>query len=293
MELVEAEPDAGLGNGGLGPAGRLFHRFAGHDANPCPRLRPALRVRHVPPGDQGRLPGREPRQLAAPPRPLGGGALRRHRAKSSSTPPFKVQSGVARLVPNHPVTLRGIPYRPPHRRLRRQDHQLAALVGSRSAELLRFGRVQPRRFLRLGTRQGHGRKPDRVSSIRTTPLPPAAGCASARSISWSPARWPTSCAASAQSNNDWHALPDKVAIQLNDTHPSLAVAELMRILLDEARTGLGRGLGSHRANAWPTPTTRCCPKPWRNGRSSLFELVLPRHLEIIYEINRRFLKRCR
>ena len=37
--------------------------------------------------------------------------------------------------------------------------------------------------------------------------------------------------------NDWHVLPDKVAIQLNDTHPSLAVAELMRILLDDAKLG--------------------------------------------------------
>ena len=38
-------------------------------------------------------------------------------------------------------------------------------------------------------------------------------------------------------SNDWHALPDKVAIQLNDTHPAMAVAELMRILLDEAHLG--------------------------------------------------------
>jgi starch phosphorylase len=38
-------------------------------------------------------------------------------------------------------------------------------------------------------------------------------------------------------NADWKSLPDKVAIQLNDTHPSMAVPELMRILLDEARLG--------------------------------------------------------
>src|SRR5208283_2172614 len=38
-------------------------------------------------------------------------------------------------------------------------------------------------------------------------------------------------------NSDWHALPDKVAIQLNDTHPTLTVAELMRLLLDDAHLG--------------------------------------------------------
>ena len=52
---------------------------------------------------------------------------------------------------------------------------------------------------------------------------------------------------------------------------------------------LGPGLGPHRNGPWPTRTTRCCPRPWRNGRSRWFEMLLPRHLEIIYEINRRLL----
>ena len=47
--------------------------------------------------------------------------------------------------------------------------------------------------------------------------------------------------------NAWHALPDKVAIQLNDTHPAMAVAELMRLLLDQA------GLGWE--EAWDLTTT--------------------------------------
>ena len=61
-------------------------------------------------------------------------------------------------------------------------------------------------------------------------------------------------------------LPDRVAIQMNDTHPALAVAELMRILVDEARHGLGRGLGDHARRVSATPTTRCCPRRWRSGR---------------------------
>ena len=53
--------------------------------------------------------------------------------------------------------------------------------------------------------------------------------------------------------------------------------------------GLGRGVGPSRSGRWPTPITRCCPKRWRNGRSPGSRSMLPRQLEIIYEINRRLL----
>jgi starch phosphorylase len=66
-------------------------------------------------------------------------------------------------------------------------------------------------------------------------------------------------------NADWAAFPDKIAIQLNDTHPTLAVRELMRILLDDAHLGWDEPGVSPRG-LWPTPTTHCCPKPSKNGR---------------------------
>ena len=83
--------------------------------------------------------------------------------------------------------------------------------------------------------------------------------------------------------------PDKVAIQMNDTHPSLAIAELMRILLDV------HGLTWEKA--WDI-TRRCCAytnhtllsEAMEKWSFSIFGNLLPRHLAIIFEINRRFLR---
>lgn len=88
--------------------------------------------------------------------------------------------------------------------------------------------------------------------------------------------------------NDWKALPDKVAIQLNDTHPAMAVPELMRILLDEANLGWDEAWDlSVRTLAYTNHTL--LPEALEKWSVELFESLLPRHLEIVYEINRRFL----
>ncbi len=88
--------------------------------------------------------------------------------------------------------------------------------------------------------------------------------------------------------NDWHTLPEKVAVQLNDTHPALAVSELMRILLDQARLGWDEAWDlTVRTLAYTNHTL--LPEALETWPVGLFEIVLPRHLEIIFEVNRRFL----
>jgi starch phosphorylase len=86
----------------------------------------------------------------------------------------------------------------------------------------------------------------------------------------------------------WEMLPDKVSLQLNDTHPALTVAELMRFLLDEA--------GLSWSPSWELTKAVCSytnhtllPEALETWPVSLMEPLIPRHVQIIYEINRRFM----
>ena len=92
-----------------------------------------------------------------------------------------------------------------------------------------------------------------------------------------------------RSHENFDSFTDKVAIQLNDTHPALTVLELMRILMDDE--------GLDWATAWNITVKTCAytnhtllPEALEKWSVSLFEEFLPRHLMILYEINRLFLR---
>ena len=91
-----------------------------------------------------------------------------------------------------------------------------------------------------------------------------------------------------KNNEDWSSFAEKVAIQLNDTHPSLAVPELMRVLLDDAHLGWDQAWDITRKTLAYTNHT-LLPEALEKWPLNWFETMLPRHLDIIFEINRRLI----
>ena len=92
-----------------------------------------------------------------------------------------------------------------------------------------------------------------------------------------------------QTNDNWEALPDKVFIQLNDTHPTLVVPELMRILIDLEGLDWDKAWDLTRRSTGYTNHT-ILQEALEKWPVPMMERLLPRHLQIIYEINGRFLQ---
>lgn len=91
-----------------------------------------------------------------------------------------------------------------------------------------------------------------------------------------------------KNNSDWEIFPEKVTVQLNDTHPAIAIVELMRLFHDEYKMPWEKAWGIvTRTFAYTNHTL--LPEALEKWSVGLFQKVLPRHLQIIFEINKHFL----
>jgi starch phosphorylase len=285
-EVMETEPDAGLGNGGLG---RLAACFIDSLATlEIPAIGYGLRydygifrqdiidgwqVEHPDPW----LSRPDPWEVVRP-----GEAVTVPLATC-----FAMHHGEIVVTRDHSMTMVGIPY----------DRPVAGYGGGtiNTLRLWKAGTASEFDFGEFSGGDFFGAVSDRIiAESLTRVLYPDDSTPRGRSLRFLQEYFLVRCSLAdivarfRRRGNDWAALPNKVAIQLNDTHPALAVPELMRILLDEAKLGWEPAWDlTVRTLAYTNHTL--LPEALEKWPVELFEAFLPRHLEIVYEINRRFL----
>src|SRR5512134_753247 len=289
-ELVEQEPDAGLGNGGLGRLAACF--IESMATMQLPAMGYGLRYEYgifrqsIQDGWQREeadnwLRRPDPWEVARPHEQV---AVRLNCS-------FEVRGGSLRAVPGQPSTLLGVPF----------DRPVVG-YGGKTINTLRLWSAAAPDFFNFQEFSGG----DFVSALAETltaesvtrVLYPDDSTSMGQGLRFVQEYFLVACALAdlvrrfRRSNADWSTLPEKVAIQLNDTHPALAVPELMRILLDEAHLGWDQAWDlTQRTLAYTNHTL--LPEALEKWPLAWFELLLPRHLEIILEINRRFLDEVR
>ena len=204
---------------------------------------------------------------------------------------FVMRNGNLELIPDRPSTLCGIPF----------DRPVVGYGGKTINTLRLWSAVAPDDFdfQQFSAGEFVGALTESlVAESLTRVLYPDDSTARGRALRFVQEYFLVACSLGdlirrfRRANADWHRMPDKVAIQLNDTHPSLAVAELMRILLDVEHLGWDDAWNVTQQTLAYTNHT-LLPEALEQWPLELFRSLLPRHLEIIFEINRRFLDEVR
>jgi starch phosphorylase len=288
--IVEEEPDAGLGNGGLG---RLAACFLDSMATmQLPAMGYGLRYEYgifrqtIEDGWQREHPDTwlrypDPWEVARPQEAV--------EIKLGSS--FTVEGGTLRAVLGKPSHVLGIPY----------DRPVVGYGGQTINTLRLWAASTPEAFDLQAFSAGAfvSALAQRLAADSVTRvLYPDDSTAMGRGLRFVQEYFLVACSLAdlvrrfRRHNTDWNTLPDKVAVQLNDTHPSLAVPELMRILLDEAGLEWDRAWDiTKRTLAYTNHTL--LPEALEKWPFRWLELMLPRHLQIILDINQRLLDEVR
>jgi len=285
--VMEEEPDAGLGNGGLG---RLAACFIDSLATlQYPAIGYGLRYEYgifrqeILDGSQIERPDNwlrtiDPWEIARP--------ARRYVVPLNAK--FALRGSELELTPNRPVNLIGLAY----------DRPVVG-YGAKCINTLRlWAAAAPESFDLAEFSHGDfaGAVIDNVAAESVTRvLYPDDSTEAGRKLRFLQQYFLVSCSLqdivarfTRDRTPDWSTLPDHVAVQMNDTHPALCVAELMRILLDQAHLPWDQAWDiTLRTLAYTNHTL--LPEALEKWPVALFEMLIPRQLEIIYEINRRFL----